>query len=313
MRLESALIGHTGFVGSNLVEQHAFTECYNSKNLNTIAGKNIDLVVCAGVSAAKWLANQEPAADIESIEKLKAQVATAKIGHFVLISTVDIYDAPRAVDENSIPDTTKQDFYGKHRYQLEKWLAQQKNITSYSIIRLPGLFGQHLKKNLIFDIIHPLAKAINKNLWQHLLDKLNVDEQTFIKRYYLEDTFGNLQQKPDLNDKIKQELIVTFSKANFSTLSFTDSRSSFQFYHLANLWKDIQYVLSNKIRLLNLSSEPIMARELVQFVVGDEFMNLTTQGPVSYNMYSCYAKEGKYLYHKPEILKQIKAFVEAEK
>lgn len=310
---KSILIGYTGFVGSNLAKQRAFTEYYNSQNITEMASKNIDLLICAGVSAAKWLANQEPETDIKNIENLKTQIIKNKINHCVLISTVDIYDTPLAVNENFIPDNAKQDFYGKHRYQLEQWISQQKNINSYSIIRLPGLFGTHLKKNLIFDLMNPLAKSINKNLWQDLRGKLSSNEVNFIKKYYIEDSFGNLQQEPNINHQIRQELIIVFSNANFSTLNFTDSSSKFQFYNLANLWKDIQYAINHNLRLLNLSSEPITAQELMQYITNKKFFNSTAQGPVHYNMYSRYADDGKYLYKKADILKQIKAFVEAEK
>ena len=119
MNNSTALIGYTGFVGSNLKAQHPFDEYYNSKNIANIAGKNFDLVVCAGVSAVKWLANQEPAADLAGIETLKKQLSTIKAKHFVLISTVDVYDQPNQSDEDLLPNADKQDFYGKHRYQLE--------------------------------------------------------------------------------------------------------------------------------------------------------------------------------------------------
>jgi hypothetical protein len=52
----TALIGHTGFVGSNLLQQNSFDHTYNSKNFRESEGSNFGLVVCAGISAVKWLA-----------------------------------------------------------------------------------------------------------------------------------------------------------------------------------------------------------------------------------------------------------------
>ena len=52
--MSSAIIGNTGFVGSNLIRQRHFDAFYNSKNIET---KSFDLVICAGVPAVKWLAN----------------------------------------------------------------------------------------------------------------------------------------------------------------------------------------------------------------------------------------------------------------
>jgi hypothetical protein len=66
---ERALVGYTGFVGSNFMQQHSFTSLFNSKNINEIADQQFNLLVCAGVSAVKWLANQEPENDL----KIKAE------------------------------------------------------------------------------------------------------------------------------------------------------------------------------------------------------------------------------------------------
>ena len=37
--MRTALIGHTGFIGSNLARQFAFDECYNSKSIGGIRGR----------------------------------------------------------------------------------------------------------------------------------------------------------------------------------------------------------------------------------------------------------------------------------
>ena len=51
--MSRALIGHTGFVGSNLLNQQSFDDCFNSKNINEIEHKSFEQVICAGVSAVK--------------------------------------------------------------------------------------------------------------------------------------------------------------------------------------------------------------------------------------------------------------------
>ena len=54
------LVGHTGFVGSNLLESNAFDLCFNSKNITESFGLNPDVLVYSGVRAEKFLANKEP-------------------------------------------------------------------------------------------------------------------------------------------------------------------------------------------------------------------------------------------------------------
>lgn len=150
--MRTALIGHTGLVGGNLVRQAVFTDCYNSRNIEAIAGQSFDLVACAGAPAVKWLANQEPKADWENLKRLMRCIETVNARTFVLFSTVDVFPNPVEVDEYSRIDEERQQPYGRHRFQLERFVAER--FVGALIIRLPGLFGPGLKKNVIFDLLH---------------------------------------------------------------------------------------------------------------------------------------------------------------
>lgn len=151
MNLPDALIGHTGFVGSHLGRDWGFRHKFNSKNIGDIRHKSFGVVVCAGVSAVKWLANKEPEKDWVQIEGLVGHLDTISCEHFVLVSTVDVYSNPIGVTEDDIPDPAAAQPYGKHRRLLEQWV--ERRFPSHTIIRLPGLFGQGLKKNIIFDMM----------------------------------------------------------------------------------------------------------------------------------------------------------------
>lgn len=149
--MQSALIGHSGFVGSNLKLQMSFGDLYRSTNIEEIAGRRYDLVVCAGAPAEKWRANQQPEADRASVERLVAAVEQAEIAHLVLISTVDVYPQPVGVDENTPIDPVAGNPYGRHRLLIERRLSTRFETT---IVRLPGIFGPGLKKNVIYDFLH---------------------------------------------------------------------------------------------------------------------------------------------------------------
>ncbi|MCA8955712.1 MAG: NAD(P)-dependent oxidoreductase [Planctomycetes bacterium] len=146
-----ALIGHTGFVGSNLLQQAEFDDVFRSVDIEAIAGRDYDLVVCAGAPGTKWLANQDPAQDRASVERLAAALQRVTARHFVLISTVDVFGAPIGVDETAEVDDSAT-AYGRHRRWLEQVLGAR--FTACTVLRLPGLFGPGLKKNLIFDLLH---------------------------------------------------------------------------------------------------------------------------------------------------------------
>lgn len=157
-----ALIGHTGFVGSNLARERAFGAFFNSANIGEVAGRAFGTVVCAGVSAVKWLANREPERDAAAIEALTSPLATMRCARFVLVSTVDVYPVPVGVTEEDVPDAALAEPYGRHRRALEEWVMAR--FPCHHILRLPALFGPGLKKNALFDLMHG-----------HMCDRINPD------------------------------------------------------------------------------------------------------------------------------------------
>lgn len=150
--MPDALIGHTGFVGSNLLRQHQFEACYNSANIEQIAQQRFDTLVISAMPAAKWIANRDPTADAAMLDRLWGCVKQAHAETVVVISTVDVYPHPIAVDEDTPIDPSAQQPYGKHRLMLERLAAR--HFSRVLCVRLPGLFGPGLKKNAVYDLLH---------------------------------------------------------------------------------------------------------------------------------------------------------------
>lgn len=149
--MKSALIGYTGFVGGNIDHQYAFDDKYNSQNIAEIEGKEYDLVVSAANRAEMWRINQEPEVDRAEIEEFISHIRGAKIGKLVLISTVGVYKNPNGANEDTPIETDGLTPYGVNRYCLEQFCRENFDTT---IVRLPGLFGDGLKKNVIYDLLH---------------------------------------------------------------------------------------------------------------------------------------------------------------
>jgi hypothetical protein len=177
-----ALIGFSGFVGSLLNKQASFKSLYRSTNISDIEGKSFDTIVCAGAPAQKWVANQEPNIDLKNIEDLIARLKNAQCKNFILISTVDVFKNPQGINEHSVIDESELQAYGLHRRHLEKFVESY--FPSYLIVRLPGLVGPGLKKNVIFDFLnHNNLQAIESrsvfqfypmiNLWNDIQIALN--------------------------------------------------------------------------------------------------------------------------------------------
>lgn len=161
MTAGNALIGHTGFVGSNLARQGSYAAFFNSRNIGDIAGA-YDRIVCAGVSAKKWVANKEPEADLAAIRMLMANLDKVEASHFTLISTIDVFQDSTGLDEASEPKRDGLHPYGLNRLYLEDYVRSR--FPDHLILRLPALYGQGLRKNIIFDLLNQnMVENINPN------------------------------------------------------------------------------------------------------------------------------------------------------
>ena len=149
--MSDALIGHSGFVGGALLRARAFDACYRSTNIDEIRGRSFDTIVCCGAPAEKWRANRDPEEDRARLATLTDALAEVSVRHFVLISTVDVYPVPHAVNEHTAIDLAASAPYGRHRYELEEVCRAHFDTT---VVRLPGLYGRGLKKNAIFDLLN---------------------------------------------------------------------------------------------------------------------------------------------------------------
>ncbi len=160
MTLVDALIGHTGFVGSNLAATGDYGALFSSRNIGDIRGRHFGRVVCAGVSAKKWVANKEPEADRAGIRALTEQLEAVRAERFVLISTVDVYAHAAGVDEAVDPVRDGLHPYGLHRLELEDFVNDR--FPGALVLRLPALFGPGLRKNALYDLLHDnMLAAIN--------------------------------------------------------------------------------------------------------------------------------------------------------
>lgn len=145
-----SLLGASGFVGTTLSSQAPFDGNFTRANIGDLAGSHSDLLVCAAAPAQKWIANSDPANDLQNIRNLAAILEQASAEEAVLVSTVDVFGNPVEVDESTVPIPGDSNFYGQNRLWLER--AFSKMFRNSTIVRLPGLVGPGLRKNAIFDL-----------------------------------------------------------------------------------------------------------------------------------------------------------------
>ncbi len=234
----NCIIGHTGFVGSNLIRHFNFDFLYNSKNIHQIQDKKFDLVVCCGIQAQKWWANLNEKEDLENIKKLTELLKTVKCNRFILISTTDVYnDINNGHDEDAVINPDKNNPYGRNRYYAERFVID--NFDNYHIIRLGGLFGFGLKKNLIYDLVNEKNPSFNnksKFQWYYLND-LKKDIEYCIE--------NNIRTLNLFNEPVSMgDVVDVFSK--FKTPKYTQNNIVVS-YDLKTKYKSSGYFNSKDI------------------------------------------------------------------
>ena len=308
-KIKDALVGYTGFVGSNLAARHDFDAVYNSKNIAEAFGTEPELLVYAGVPAQKFMANQNPEADHQVIFNAIENIKKIKPKEIVLISTIDVLADKNGEDEDTT-DFETTEAYGRNRRYLEKWVED--NFENYLIVRLPGLYGENLKKNFIYDLIKIVPSLLKKEKLEELAQK---NEK--ILGYY-EKGENDFYKVRDLDKAERKNLITILDEVGFSALNFTDSRGKFQFYNLANLWRDIEMARENQLRLLHLATEPVSISELYEYIEGKEFANELETAVPDYDFRTKHAGlmggggDG-YIMKKAAVLEDIKDFVESQR
>jgi|688.fasta_scaffold315819_2 nucleoside-diphosphate-sugar epimerase len=163
------ILGANGFVGSNICKELPKIRKYTRANMNTLLHQDLDLLIISAVSAEKWRANSEPERDLIQIQFLLNFLSQLKVKSVLLISTIDVYGPNFEFDEDT--ERSKYPFYdsyGSNRHYFELKICEK--FADTKILRLPGLFGPGLKKNLIYDLLNnlPLNFKSTKDSYQYL-------------------------------------------------------------------------------------------------------------------------------------------------
>lgn len=243
----TAIVGYSGFVGSNLLQFIKFDYFYNSKNFQDASNMKFDNMYFCGIPAVKWYANKYPEEDTKIFENIKLILDTITVNNFFHISTIDVYDNINSIltEDDSI-NYHNNHTYGKNRFLFEEYL--KKRFNNVYIIRLPALFGKGLKKNILFDL---------------------------------------------LNNNMVEKIIPT---------------TYFQWYDLNWLKNDIDMIIKNNIKLINLFTEPVLTSDIIDlFDYSKNIFNYNLIGN-NYNTKTKYSSSG-YIRDKNQVLNSIKEFI----
>ncbi len=179
--MKVGIVGHTGLVGSHILRKFPNAQKFNSQNTEDIHGKRFDLLVLSTLPAEKWKANKFPEADLAIVKSISNHLESVSSEKTLLISTVDVFENPVGVNEEDVPSGSLKIGYGANRFEFERFVSSHFGDTW--TVRLPGLVGQNLKKNVIYDLRHGKAVsevAINSQFQFYPLSRISDDLNTVL-------------------------------------------------------------------------------------------------------------------------------------
>lgn len=302
-----SLVGCTGFVGSNLAAETHFDGLYHSTDVVDAYGTKPDLLVYAGVSSEKFLADHNPEKDRNVVGTAFENMKRIAPKRLVLISTIDVYKTPVDVDEDSRIETDGLLPYGLNRYDLEQRVEEE--FPDHLVVRLPGLYGKGLKKNFLYDFIHVIPSMLTEAKFGELCAK-----DPLIRQYYTKQEngfFKCIPLTPGQTEKLKEY----FRAVGFSALNFTDSRGAFQFYNLAYLWRHIQTALEHGLKKVNLITEPVTVSEIYRAVKGTDWKNELPNPVPCYRARTKYSElfggKNGYIFDRKFVIEDVKEFIKS--
>ena len=167
-----ALVGYTGFVGSNIYVRasNRIEGVYDTQNVEKAYGLEPDVLVFAALRSDKDLAHRAPYDDYERVLEAQRTIKKINPAKLVLISTTDVYKNPVGVDEeNSVfaVGSEKADKegimpYNLNRYYFEAWA--RKNYSDLLIMRLARPYGLNAKDSFLKDFTdESFMKQVDSN------------------------------------------------------------------------------------------------------------------------------------------------------
>lgn len=316
-RNRSCLVGHTGFVGGALLRQTRFDDCFNSANVRNIRGQSFGTLVCAAAPGSMLTANKAPDLDREQVHALIDRLSNVSAERFILISSIAVLDDFAGGDVEATTRFQTDLAYGRHRRELEEFVED--NFEQSLIVRLPALFGRGLRKNFIFDLLNPVPSMLTAERLAGLQDELSHELSEWVGELYSPDSLTGLWKLDRAalgRDRRRGALENAVSEHGYSAVHFHHRETTYQYYEIDRLWRDIGVALHRGLSHLHLTSEPIRAKVIHRHLTGDE-MPETDARVHREDMHTSHAglwdQSGPYIYNAWETLDRLSLFFAGEK
>jgi hypothetical protein len=310
-----ALIGFSGFVGQSLWRQHFFEACFNTSNIDSIAGRQFETLVCAAAPGSMITANTAPELDRKKIHALVERLERVRANCFILISSIAVLpNFGSGVDEGTKAFEERL-AYGRNRRELEVFC--ENHFDNCLVVRLPALFGEGLRKNFIFDLLNPVPSMLNLARLEMLLGQLPQSISAKMKRLYILDSFGvyNLNREALKKEPWYLGMELAIRATHMSAMQFHNPETTYQFYDIERLWSDISVAKKSALRYVHFAPEPLRARDIHVRLVKTEmpendarlhFEDMRTRHSALWN------RDGPYLEDAASVMNKLEAFFIAQ-
>lgn len=207
-----AVLGHTGFIGSNIMRLIPEVTFISRHDLILQQSLELDELYIAVPGASKWQIDQNPDIDLENIKNILSHLRNVKAKRCTLFSTVDVYADKQFSDESSLVLSGLD--YGSNRAFFEAELSHL--YKDIKIRRLGGLFGVGLKKNVIYDAANLRIDQLQNYNQQSIFQYLEVGKSIMTG---LSDIFADLQILNVVGPPISLNVLLPDYVEHFSPLS----------------------------------------------------------------------------------------------
>lgn len=313
----TCLLGATGFVGTALLRQTRFDACFNSRNIAEIEGRSFSHVVCAAAPGSMFEANTAPERDRALMHRLMERLSKVKACRFTLVSSIAVLSDFAGQHVEDTQDFQEDLAYGRHRRELEAFVED--HFEDSLIVRLPALFGKGLRKNFIFDLLNPVPSMLTGEKFDTLCMGLPADLTVWVGKLYQKDAATGLHKldRDALNaDARRRVLDRAVNELSLSAIQFHNRDTTFQYYEIDRLWRDIGIARDAGLSHLHLTSEPVAAKGIYRRLMGED-MPETRARLHREDMHCAYGKlwdrESPYLFPAGTVLERLAAFVDGER
>lgn len=164
-----------------------------------------DAIIFAGVPGSKYYANTHPDEDEKIADRTIDLIESITGSYVIYISTIDAC----MIEDNA---------YSRNRRRIENAFTSIKSANKMlTVIELPALYGSTIKKNVLYDIKHPLGTVNDRSSFEFAHKQI----LTYGSRDFL---FGNIKTKAHT------PTAITWSyDANFNKLSTSQESANVEF------------------------------------------------------------------------------------